>query len=61
MIKDFKAGNLKLFEFTHCQTLNLLTPNIPYLPPFLYRIKALEALGEGLQMFFELQKQRNNV
>jgi hypothetical protein len=46
------------------QTLKLFTPNILYLPIPLWNraiFAPLKALGRGLQMFFQLQKQRNNV
>jgi hypothetical protein len=63
MIKDFKLEILICLidpspNIEPCYTKHALSS------PFLYRIDqflALEELGGGLQMFFQLQKERNNV
>jgi hypothetical protein len=39
----------------------LICFNSPIIKHSTSNFVALETLGEGLQMFFELQKQRNNV
>jgi hypothetical protein len=66
MIKDFKLENLICFNSSIIKKLNPLTPNTPYFPPhssieLSNFFMTLEALGERLQMFFELHKQNNNV
>jgi hypothetical protein len=54
-IKDFK---LKILICYNSFVVEPLTPNNPYLPPFLYWIEqfllVLEALEEGLQTLIEL-------
>jgi hypothetical protein len=63
-IKDFKFKILNLFSFTHHWALKPLhpTPHIfTFLLPNWIIFVALEALGGGFQMFYELYKQMNNV
>ncbi len=63
MIIDFKLKILIWFNSPILKHLTRLMPNIPYsIPsPNWAMFPTLEGLGEGLQMFVELQKQRNNV
>jgi hypothetical protein len=54
-----------LKEISHHQTLNPLSTKHPIFSPIPLpnsaSFAALETLGGGLQLFFELQKQMNNV
>jgi len=66
MIKDFKLENIICFNSSiikHSPSLSIsqLTPLTPHSCTELSNFGALEALGGGLQMFFELQKQRSKV
>lgn len=63
MIIDFKLKILIWFNSPILKHLTCLTPNIAdSIPsPNWAMFPTLEGLGPGLQMFVELQKQRNNV
>jgi hypothetical protein len=68
MIQDFKF-NITIYELFNSPITEHQIPlhqTTLYCPPFLYWIKqfflvTLEAIGGELQMFFEPQKQRNNM
>jgi len=63
MIIDFKVKLLIWFNSPIFEHWNSFTQNIPYpIPsPNWATFPTLVGLGEGLQMFVEIQKQRNNV